>query len=48
MGHALGFRVDEVYAALVGVTEDTIINWEVRGVKPTGSRVEKVKEVLGI
>ena len=35
-------------AELVGVTEDTIINWEQRGVKPTGNRVERVKEVLGI
>jgi DNA-binding transcriptional regulator YiaG len=35
-------------AALVGVSEDTVINWELRGVKPTGSRLERVREALGI
>ena len=33
-------------AALVGVSEDTVINWEKRGVQPAGSRLEKVREVL--
>ena len=33
-------------AALVGVSEDTVINWELRGVKPTGNRLERVREVL--
>ena len=33
-------------AALVGVSPDTIINWELRGVKPFGTRLERVKEIL--
>jgi DNA-binding transcriptional regulator YiaG len=33
-------------AALVGVSPDTIINWELRDVKPFGMRLKKVKEVL--
>jgi DNA-binding transcriptional regulator YiaG len=35
-------------AALVGVSEDTVINWELRSVKPTGNRLERVREALGI
>jgi len=33
-------------AALVGVSPDTIINWELRGVKPTAQRLSRVKEIL--
>ena len=33
-------------AAQLGVTEDTVINWEVRGIKPVG-RMKKVMEFLG-
>ena len=35
-------------AVLVDVSEDTVINWEKRGVEPMGNRLEKVREVLGI
>ena len=35
-------------AELVGASEDTVIGWELRGVKPMGSQVERVREVLGI
>ncbi len=35
-------------AALVGVSPDTIINWEVRGVKPLAEKLKKVREVLGL
>ncbi len=35
-------------AALVGVSEDTVINWEKRGVKPTLKRHrQKLVEFLG-
>lgn len=40
-----GMMIKEL-AELVGVTEDTIINWEVRGVRPT-AKVARVREVLG-
>ena len=33
-------------ATLVGVSPDTIINWELKGVKPTGQKLGKIKEVL--
>jgi transcriptional regulator with XRE-family HTH domain len=36
------------FAALVGVSPDTIINWELRGVQPMFRRLERVKQVLGI
>ena len=35
-------------AALVGVSADTIINWELRNVKPTGKGVEGLREVLNL
>jgi transcriptional regulator with XRE-family HTH domain len=35
-------------AALIGVSIDTIINWELRNVRPTGSRLEKVREFVGV
>ncbi|MBI3292234.1 MAG: helix-turn-helix transcriptional regulator [Elusimicrobia bacterium] len=35
-------------AVLVGVSEDTVINWEKRGVQPAGSKLERVREALGI
>ena len=34
-------------APLIGVNEDTVINWELRGVQPTAGRLEKVREALG-
>jgi DNA-binding transcriptional regulator YiaG len=35
-------------AALVGVSPDTIINWELRDVRPKGKSLEDVREVLGL
>ena len=35
-------------AALVGVSADTIINWELRNVKPTGKGMEGLREVLNL
>ena len=35
-------------ATLVGVSPDTIINWELRHVKPTGKGLEKIAQVLGL
>ncbi|MBI3996652.1 MAG: MerR family DNA-binding transcriptional regulator [Candidatus Omnitrophica bacterium] len=33
-------------AELVGVSPDTIINWELRGVKPTDRNLEKTRALL--
>ena len=33
-------------AEFVGVSPDTVINWELRGVKPTAQRLSRVKGVL--
>jgi len=33
-------------AAKIGVTEDTVINWETRGMKPRGESIEKLKTFL--
>lgn len=30
-------------ASQIGVTEDTVINWEIRGRKPVGRNMERVK-----
>ena len=35
-------------AALVGVSEDTVINWEKRGIQPTRKSLATVQAVLGI
>lgn len=35
-------------ADLVGVSPDTIVNWEKRGVQPIGSRLERLGEVLSV
>ena len=35
-------------AALVGVSPDTIINWELRGVKPKANRLERLQEMLSL
>ncbi len=42
-----GLMIKEV-AELVGVTEDTVINWEIRARKPRKRSLEKLKELLGI
>lgn len=33
--------------AQIGVSEDTVINWEGRGIKPEGGNFEKIKAFLG-
>lgn len=33
-------------ASQLGVTEDTVINWEIRGIQPEGRNLEKLKEIL--
>ena len=38
-----GMMIREL-AALVGVSPDTIINWELRDVKPMGKNLEKIRE----
>lgn len=35
-------------ASELGVTEDTVINWEMRNIKPTVKSREKLKEILGL
>ena len=35
-------------AALVGVSPDTILNWELRNVKPMGRNLRRVQEVLEV
>jgi DNA-binding transcriptional regulator YiaG len=37
-----GLMIKEL-ADIIGVTEDTVINWEVRGRKPHGESFERVK-----
>jgi DNA-binding transcriptional regulator YiaG len=34
------------FAALIGVTEDTVINWEVRGMKPWRKTVREKVELF--
>jgi DNA-binding transcriptional regulator YiaG len=41
-----GLMIKEL-ASQLGVTEDTVINWEIRDIKPEGRNLEKVKEFLG-
>ena len=35
-------------AALVGVTSDTVINWELRGVKPMGRSLSRLQGALEV
>jgi len=39
----LGLQIKE-FAKLVHVTSDTIINWELRNVKPNGTNLRTVKK----
>ena len=41
----LGLQIKEL-ARLVHVTSDTIINWELRNVKPSGKNLRMVKKFL--
>jgi DNA-binding transcriptional regulator YiaG len=40
-----GLRIREL-AEIIGVTEDTVINWEVRGRKPQGVNFARVKKFI--
>ena len=41
-----GLKIKEL-AAMIGVTEDTVINWEIRGMKPLRKKVnERISEFL--
>jgi len=40
-----GLMIKEL-ASQLGVTEDTIINWEIRGIKPVGRNIEAIKRFL--
>ena len=40
-----GLMIKEL-AAQLGVTEDTVINWEVRGIKPAGENLKSIKRFL--
>lgn len=42
-----GLMIKEL-AQLIGVTEDTVINWEIRNIKPIGSSMEKLKATLNL
>ncbi len=33
-------------AEKIGVTEDTVINWEIRDMKPRGNNMKKLNEIL--
>ena len=35
-------------ASQLGVTEDTVINWEVRDIKPREDDIERIKDFIGI
>ena len=41
----LGLQIKEL-ARLVRVTSDTIINWELRNVKPSGTNLRMIKKFL--
>jgi len=40
-----GFLIREL-ASQIGVTEDTVINWEMRGVEPTRKSLDKLEAFL--
>ena len=35
-------------ASQLGVTDDTVINWEVRDIKPREDDIERIKDFIGI
>ena len=39
----LGLQITEL-AQFLGVTQDTIINWEIRGVKPGTTNLKKLEK----
>ena len=40
-----GLMIKEL-ASQLGVTEDTVINWEIRGIEPVGRNTERVRQFL--
>ncbi|MGD0336331.1 MAG: helix-turn-helix transcriptional regulator [Candidatus Omnitrophota bacterium] len=40
-----GLMIKEL-ASQIGVTEDTVINWEIRGIKPVGKNLAMAQEFL--
>ena len=40
-----GLQIKEL-ANMLGVTEDTVINWEVRGISPAARNLEKIKALV--
>lgn len=40
-----GLMIKEL-AEIIGVTEETVINWEIRGSKPRGESFERVREFI--
>ncbi len=42
-----GLMIKEL-AEIIGVTEDTVINWELRGIKPRGKSLERVRKLFEI
>jgi DNA-binding transcriptional regulator YiaG len=35
-------------ASQLGVSEDTVINWEIRDIKPREDNIERIKDFIGI
>jgi len=35
-------------ASELGVTEDTVINWEIRNIKPEGKNLDRVREFIEV
>jgi len=42
----LWYKLIRELAALVNVSADTVINWELRGVKPMGRSLRRLQEAL--
>jgi len=40
-----GILIKEL-ASQIGITEDTVVNWEIRGVKPSDKNLVKLKTCL--
>jgi DNA-binding transcriptional regulator YiaG len=40
-----GLRIKEL-ASLIGVTEDTVINWEMRGIKPSKCNLDRTEAIF--
>jgi len=40
-----GFKI-KALAKIIGVTPDSVINWEIRGIKPRNKVYKRLKEIL--